>query len=221
MYPITSNLIDHCGNSEIYCALLMKINSHNMERVFTVPIKIQTPQEEKLKIMRRCEEEAGPRGYVEGTIWFEDGSWSQYEKWRGWVNHDIPKIPSMCVPDLISSKSTKPVEEKEEKPGFVVPKELLEKIRDYLDETEEEDLAERLDAILRPVYCPTCGSCGEDGCCSPDVCETVQERMYCEGNLKSYHELLHRNKQLEEELGFIYGKIKRLRDGLTRELENR
>lgn len=46
------------------------------------------------------------------------------------------------------------------------------------------------------IYCPECGSCGEEGCCPPDNCETVQG-LYCEGNLRSY-------KALEEQWDIMY-----------------
>ena len=40
-----------------------------------------------------------------------------------------------------------------------------------------------------PIYCPTCGSCGEEGCCSPDGCEMVP-CLYGDKYVKSYEELL-------------------------------
>ena len=38
------------------------------------------------------------------------------------------------------------------------------------------------------ILCPKCGSCGEEGCCPPDNCKTVQG-YYCEGSLRSYRSL--------------------------------
>lgn len=38
-----------------------------------------------------------------------------------------------------------------------------------------------------PMYCPTCTSCGESGCCSPDSCIAVK-CLYEGTNKKSYEE---------------------------------
>jgi hypothetical protein len=36
-----------------------------------------------------------------------------------------------------------------------------------------------------PAYCPACGSCGFDGCCSPTKCDSVQ-CLFGEGNIRDY-----------------------------------
>ena len=41
-----------------------------------------------------------------------------------------------------------------------------------------------------PGYCPSCGSCGESGCCRPDMCKVVQCH-YGESNLRDYKELMN------------------------------
>lgn len=46
-----------------------------------------------------------------------------------------------------------------------------------------------------PVYCKTCGSCGESGCCSPSNCVAVQ-CLYGEHNLVEYKDLLDENERL-------------------------
>lgn len=50
-----------------------------------------------------------------------------------------------------------------------------------------------------PVYCPKCESCGEPGCCSPDVCDAV-EGLYCEYNKKAYREMAEEWAALNSEL---------------------
>lgn len=52
-------------------------------------------------------------------------------------------------------------------------------------------------------YCPTCGSCGETGCCYPDRCKVVQ-CYYGESNLIDYKELLNSNEQLRRLLKEVY-----------------
>ena len=36
-----------------------------------------------------------------------------------------------------------------------------------------------------PTYCPSCGSCGVDGCCAPTRCDSVR-CLYGEGNILDY-----------------------------------
>jgi hypothetical protein len=45
-----------------------------------------------------------------------------------------------------------------------------------------------------PIYCPTCGSCGETGCCYPDKCQAVR-CLYGETNIQDYRELLEENEK--------------------------
>lgn len=56
--------------------------------------------------------------------------------------------------------------------------------------TQLEDCKEQLqDACdYGPLYCPTCGSCGEEGCCDPAKCKAVQ-CLYPDRNIESYREL--------------------------------
>lgn len=53
-----------------------------------------------------------------------------------------------------------------------------------------------------PTYCPTCSSCGEEGCCSPDNCEAVK-CLYEQSNLRSYYEAQMENSILWEFLDLI------------------
>jgi hypothetical protein len=45
------------------------------------------------------------------------------------------------------------------------------------------------------IYCPTCSSCGEEGCCSPGNCVAVK-CLYENSNLKSYWECRDENEIL-------------------------
>ena len=46
-----------------------------------------------------------------------------------------------------------------------------------------------------PMYCPSCSSCGEEGCCSPDNCQAVK-CLYEKRNLHSYHQAQMENSIL-------------------------
>ena len=69
------------------------------------------------------------------------------------------------------------------------------------------EIFETIESYLNPVYCPTCGSCGETGCCSPDRCKEVI-CQYGETNLKDYKDLLDENEQLRNQLKSIDDIIK-------------
>lgn len=56
--------------------------------------------------------------------------------------------------------------------------------------TLQEDIEHTLEDHLDTIYCKTCGSCGEEGCCSPSRC------LYGESNAASYNELLEENEKL-------------------------
>lgn len=63
------------------------------------------------------------------------------------------------------------------------------------------------------LYCPECGSCGEEGCCPPDICVHLKENLLCLYGLyyaKTYKELLDENTSLREE---IEGLKRRLNEG--------
>lgn len=63
----------------------------------------------------------------------------------------------------------------------------------------EGEIYQIIENYLDPVYCPTCGSCGETGCCSPDRCNEVI-CLYGETNLKDYKELLEENEELRNKV---------------------
>ena len=63
---------------------------------------------------------------------------------------------------------------------------------------ESQELAQDLEMTLDPIYCPTCGSCGEELCCDPSKCQSVQG-LYCESNIKTYDAILKENFNLEKE----------------------
>lgn len=53
-----------------------------------------------------------------------------------------------------------------------------------------------------PIYCPTCTSCGEEGCCSPDNCVAVK-CLYENSNRRSYYEAQMENSILWKFLEMI------------------
>jgi len=63
----------------------------------------------------------------------------------------------------------------------------------------EDEIYRVIEGYLDPVYCPTCGSCGETGCCSPDRCNEVI-CLYGASNLKDYKELLEENEALRNKV---------------------
>ena len=46
------------------------------------------------------------------------------------------------------------------------------------------------------LYCPVCGACGIDGCCSPDRCRCLHREQYNE----DYKTLLEENERLRDQL---------------------
>lgn len=94
-------------------------------------------------------------------------------------------------------------------------KPLIEKaIKKLYENTDQEsqELAQDLEMTLDPVYCPRCGSCGEDLCCDPTKCESVQAKyggLYCEHNIKQYDEILEKNFQLEKENKELKNRMKK------------
>jgi hypothetical protein len=106
-------------------------------------------------------------------------------------------------PDTLSVDQIKSTTLWDSRPLMEKINELLHVLHDGKLLTEEaEKLMWELDDFLYPVYCPTCNSCGEDGCCPPDCCKTVQERLtrlYCDGNWASYKELEEENQKLANE----------------------
>lgn len=63
----------------------------------------------------------------------------------------------------------------------------------------EGEIYSMIEDSLDGAYCPTCGSCGETGCCSPDRCNEVI-CLYGETNLKDYKELLEENEALRNKV---------------------
>ena len=55
------------------------------------------------------------------------------------------------------------------------------------------------------IYCPRCGSCGEDLCCPPELCVEVQEGLYCDYNKMSYREAM-------DKIEFLYKAIKEYKE---------
>jgi hypothetical protein len=60
-------------------------------------------------------------------------------------------------------------------------------------------------------YCVTCGSCGEDGCCSPSKCVMVK-CLHGEGNKNSYTDLLEENERLRQEVISLDNQLQSLAD---------
>ena len=63
---------------------------------------------------------------------------------------------------------------------------------------------EELESEVDKAYCPTCGACGEDGCCPPDICKHLK-CFYGEDYAKTYREL-------EAENDAMGNRIKELED---------
>jgi len=57
------------------------------------------------------------------------------------------------------------------------------------------DEIDRLRAEDKSLYCPTCGACGEAGCCPPDQCKHLK-CYYGEHYIKTYRELEAENDLL-------------------------
>ena len=55
-----------------------------------------------------------------------------------------------------------------------------------------------VEAYEQEVYCPTCGSCGVDGCCSPTKCERVR-CLYGEDCVESYRKAIEEAETLSDE----------------------
>jgi len=62
-------------------------------------------------------------------------------------------------------------------------------------------------------YCPVCSGCGEEGCCSPLMCEQSPEGDYCRGYLLDLkfayilHKWLIENIELTAEQAERYDKV--------------
>jgi len=63
----------------------------------------------------------------------------------------------------------------------------------------EGEIYQVIQNYLDGEYCPTCGSCGETGCFSPDRCNAVI-CVYGASNLKDYKELLEENEALRNKV---------------------
>lgn len=55
-------------------------------------------------------------------------------------------------------------------------------------------------------YCDDCGSCGEEGCCPPDMCKTVK-CMYPDNNLKAYKSMSADYEKMADDLDAAYQTI--------------
>jgi hypothetical protein len=65
-------------------------------------------------------------------------------------------------------------------------------------------------------YCPDCGACGEDGCCSALFCKQTQTGHYCKGYLrdlqfgyamhKEMWDLIPNDTETQKKLDEIYDK---------------
>jgi hypothetical protein len=62
------------------------------------------------------------------------------------------------------------------------------------------ELEQELDSYKNPVYCPICSSCGESGCCPPDMCRSVQLMQVIDEMTKTWSptEYPHTRKTLED-----------------------
>ena len=69
------------------------------------------------------------------------------------------------------------------------------------------------DELYSP-YCDDCGSCGEEGCCPPDMCKTVK-CMYPDSNLKSYKSMEADYEKMAGDLDAAYQTITTVKRLLT------
>lgn len=81
---------------------------------------------------------------------------------------------------------------------FELFRQVAEAIHKLVNPSEDE-IYKAVEDYLSSPYCPTCGSCGETGCCSPDRCNEVI-CLYGASNLKDYKELLEENEALTNQL---------------------
>lgn len=101
----------------------------------------------------------------------------------------------------------------------------LESIRDKFGEVLYEEIPDLIDQERNPIYCEKCGSCGEDGCCCPTRCKTVQG-LYCNENVKSWKTMMDEldkylilKNKLNEYLKYLSLDGKTIRQQLRRELQ--
>lgn len=59
----------------------------------------------------------------------------------------------------------------------------------------KETIARLREMDGKEMYCPTCESCGEDGCCNPGACIAVK-CTYGADSVRAYKELLEENERL-------------------------
>jgi hypothetical protein len=62
-----------------------------------------------------------------------------------------------------------------------------------------EALRCEIDDLKNPIYCPTCGACGEEGCCPPSMCEHMP-CVYGDRYKEDYKWMLNINEKMYEKL---------------------
>lgn len=67
---------------------------------------------------------------------------------------------------------------------------------------KNQQLEQELDGLENPCYCPTCGSCGEEGCCSPGKCEKVK-CLYGDRAIAQYEEMQKDYDELSEKYSIL------------------
>ena len=75
---------------------------------------------------------------------------------------------------------------------------MIDRQKQRIDEltTWRDRLREELEKLDSP-YCPTCGACGEEGCCPPDRCKHLI-CFYGEHYVRTYRDLEAENKRLRQ-----------------------
>lgn len=83
-------------------------------------------------------------------------------------------------------------------------------------EAEVERLTKLVEELQCDVYCPTCGGCGCEGCCSPNNCQLVKCKYphnveTWEENMREIAELTAANARLAEELAGVREELSSLK----------
>ena len=104
--------------------------------------------------------------------------------------------PEILVPILNAIPALEKRLEEAEK-GWEAQKKLYENRCDKYHVLEAENAAMR-EVVEQEVYCPTCGSCGVDECCSPTKCERVR-CLYGEDCVESYRKAIEEAETLSDE----------------------
>lgn len=80
---------------------------------------------------------------------------------------------------------------------------MIDEIYAVLHEAERDDLVTWLSEEIDPIYCKSCGACGESGCCTPSLCNCLYGDQY----KVEYNTLVNQNEAFRHALKLAYSKI--------------